>query len=202
MFTYSTNLRGTVTAALNSLANSAIMDEEEEKVKLVFLYSHDVCYVNFLQRRPRRKLLKKILNCLSHGSFLWRLHPKVRRSASRSFRQSFPFRFSKTLSQLAQNLFLQEDASGKICAVQHEGRHCPESIRVRRLRLWVTAKQSETETSPFHLVKELIFVTQRYEHRHDRLETREHDVRTNTVYENYLPGRTDQLKGMEGVRPN
>jgi hypothetical protein len=44
-------------------------------------------------------------------------------------------------------------------------------------------------------VKELIYVTQRYEHRHDKLEVREHDVRTNTVYENYLPGRSDHLKG-------
>ena len=46
-----------------------------------------------------------------------------------------------------------------------------------------------------NLVKELIYVTQRYEHRHDKLEVREHDVRTNTVYENYLPGRPDHLKG-------
>ncbi len=44
-------------------------------------------------------------------------------------------------------------------------------------------------------VKELIYVTQRYEHRHDKLEIREHDVRTNMVYENYLPGRYDHLKG-------
>jgi hypothetical protein len=44
-------------------------------------------------------------------------------------------------------------------------------------------------------VKELIYVTQRYEHRHDKLEVREHDVKTNTVYENYLPGRYDHLKG-------
>ncbi len=44
-------------------------------------------------------------------------------------------------------------------------------------------------------VKELIYVTQRYEHRHDKLEVREHDVRTNMVYENYLPGRYDHLKG-------
>jgi hypothetical protein len=44
-------------------------------------------------------------------------------------------------------------------------------------------------------VKELIYVTQRYQHRHDKLEAREHDVKTNTVYENYLPGRLDHLKG-------
>ncbi|CAF3475818.1 unnamed protein product [Rotaria socialis] len=42
--------------------------------------------------------------------------------------------------------------------------------------------------------KELIYVTQRYDHRHDKLELREHDVRTNMVYEHYLPGRTDHLK--------
>ncbi|CAF2532014.1 unnamed protein product [Rotaria sp. Silwood2] len=42
--------------------------------------------------------------------------------------------------------------------------------------------------------KELIYVTHRYEHRHDKLEVREHDVRTNMVYENYLPGRSDHLK--------
>ena len=47
----------------------------------------------------------------------------------------------------------------------------------------------------FFPVKELIYVTQRYEHRHDKLEVREHDVRTNTVYEHYLPGRNDHLKG-------
>ena len=51
------------------------------------------------------------------------------------------------------------------------------------------------------LVKELIYVTQRYEHRHDKLEVREHDVRTNMVYENYLPGRPDHLKGkMKGCK--
>ena len=49
----------------------------------------------------------------------------------------------------------------------------------------------------FNLVKELIYVTQKYEHRHDKLETREHDVRTNTVDEHYLPGRSDQLKGIK-----
>ncbi|CAF0770374.1 unnamed protein product [Rotaria sordida] len=43
--------------------------------------------------------------------------------------------------------------------------------------------------------KELIYVTQKHEHRHDKLEIREHDVRTNMVYENYLPGRSDHLKG-------
>lgn len=47
----------------------------------------------------------------------------------------------------------------------------------------------------FFLVKELIYVTQKYEHRHDKLSVREHDVRTNMVYENYLPGRNDHLKG-------
>jgi hypothetical protein len=46
-----------------------------------------------------------------------------------------------------------------------------------------------------NLVKDLIYVTQRYEHRHDKLEVREHDVKTNMVYENYLPGRYDHLKG-------
>ena len=45
------------------------------------------------------------------------------------------------------------------------------------------------------IVKDLIYVTQRYEHRHDKLEVREHDVKTNMVYENYLPGRLDHLKG-------
>lgn len=33
MFTYSTNLRGAVTTAPNTLGGSAILDEEEEKVK-------------------------------------------------------------------------------------------------------------------------------------------------------------------------
>ena len=47
----------------------------------------------------------------------------------------------------------------------------------------------------FFKVKELIYVTHRYEHRHDKLEVREHDVRTNTAYEHYLPGRNDHLKG-------
>lgn len=47
-----------------------------------------------------------------------------------------------------------------------------------------------------NLVKELIYVTQKYEHRHDKLSVREHDVRTNMVYENYLPGRNDHLKGI------
>lgn len=46
-----------------------------------------------------------------------------------------------------------------------------------------------------NLVKELIYVTHRYQHRHDKLEVREHDVRTNMVYENYFPGRSDHLKG-------
>ena len=55
-------------------------------------------------------------------------------------------------------------------------------------------------TSSFRIpVKELIYVTHRYEHRHDKLEVREHDVRTNMVYENYLPGRPDQLKGKTEV---
>lgn len=33
MFTYSTNLRGTITASLNASAGGALLDEEEEKVK-------------------------------------------------------------------------------------------------------------------------------------------------------------------------
>jgi hypothetical protein len=36
MFTYSTNLRGTITATTNTLGGSAIMDDEEEKVKELF----------------------------------------------------------------------------------------------------------------------------------------------------------------------
>jgi hypothetical protein len=36
MFTYSTNLHGTVTATLNTLGNSAILDDEEEKVNYFF----------------------------------------------------------------------------------------------------------------------------------------------------------------------
>lgn len=45
------------------------------------------------------------------------------------------------------------------------------------------------------LVKELIYVTQRYLHRQDKLEERGHDVRSNVVSESYLPGRSDHLKG-------
>jgi hypothetical protein len=47
----------------------------------------------------------------------------------------------------------------------------------------------------FHLVKELIYVTQRYEHRQDKLQERENDIRVSTTYEHYLPGRQDHLKG-------
>lgn len=50
-----------------------------------------------------------------------------------------------------------------------------------------------------NLVKELIYVTHRYQHRHDKLEVREHDVRTNMVYENYFPGRSDHLKGNSNI---
>jgi hypothetical protein len=32
MFTYSTNLHGAITATLNTVGNSAMLDEEEEKV--------------------------------------------------------------------------------------------------------------------------------------------------------------------------
>jgi len=43
MFTYSTNLRGTITATLNTVAGSALLDEEEEKVNhflliIIYLY--------------------------------------------------------------------------------------------------------------------------------------------------------------------
>lgn len=33
MFTYSTNLRGTITSTLNTAGGSVLLDEEEEKVK-------------------------------------------------------------------------------------------------------------------------------------------------------------------------
>jgi hypothetical protein len=35
MFTYSTNLRGTITATTNTMGGSAILDDEEEKVYFI-----------------------------------------------------------------------------------------------------------------------------------------------------------------------
>ncbi|CAF1491863.1 unnamed protein product [Adineta ricciae] len=42
--------------------------------------------------------------------------------------------------------------------------------------------------------KDLIYIICRYEHRYDKLETREYDVQTNRVYEKYRPGRYDHWK--------
>ncbi|UJR09242.1 hypothetical protein I4U23_013488 [Adineta vaga] len=42
--------------------------------------------------------------------------------------------------------------------------------------------------------KELIYMTCQYEYRYDKLEIREHDVKINTIYEKYRPGRNDHLK--------
>jgi hypothetical protein len=41
MFTYSTNLRGTITATLNTAGGSALLDEDEEKVKDFLLIDFD-----------------------------------------------------------------------------------------------------------------------------------------------------------------
>ena len=41
----------------------------------------------------------------------------------------------------------------------------------------------------------MICTTVRYQHRHDKLESRESDTRINMVFEHFLPGRPDHLKG-------
>ncbi|CAF1459778.1 unnamed protein product [Adineta ricciae] len=41
---------------------------------------------------------------------------------------------------------------------------------------------------------DLIYIICRYEHRYDKLEMREYDVKTNRVYEKYRPGRNDHWK--------
>jgi hypothetical protein len=46
-----------------------------------------------------------------------------------------------------------------------------------------------------NLVKEFLYVTFYYEHRHDKLDIREYDDRINMIYEKYRPGRHDHLKG-------
>ena len=51
------------------------------------------------------------------------------------------------------------------------------------------------------LVNELTHVTYSYEHRHDKLDVREHDLQTSTVYETYRPGRTDRVKGTRMAVP-
>ncbi|CAF1082366.1 unnamed protein product [Adineta steineri] len=42
--------------------------------------------------------------------------------------------------------------------------------------------------------KEFIYVTYHYEHRYDKLEIREHNIKMNTIKEKYRPGRNDHLK--------
>ena len=56
-------------------------------------------------------------------------------------------------------------------------------------------------TSDCSVVNELTHVTYSYEHRHDKLDVREHDLQTNTVYETYRPGRTDRVKGRRMAMP-
>jgi hypothetical protein len=42
MFTYSTNLRGTITSTLNTAGGNALLDDEEEKVdEFVFLFFYE-----------------------------------------------------------------------------------------------------------------------------------------------------------------
>ena len=113
MFTYSTNLRGTITATLNSMGNAAMMDEEEEK-PATEATQKDIemppSWVSPLEITPK-------------GSLSSRVHHLRHRSPS--------FRFSEKIPKYSQNVFLQEDPRGKIRAVQHERWHRFESLRVR-----------------------------------------------------------------------
>jgi len=70
MFTYSTNLRGTVTATLNSVGGSALLDEDEEKVnEFLLFYGENMSSISFRQVLKRHK---KISNSHHHGFFLFK----------------------------------------------------------------------------------------------------------------------------------
>ncbi len=66
MFTYSTNLGGTITSTLNAAGGSALLDDEEEKVDEFLFFIK----MNFLSIRQLSKPRKKILNYHHHGFFL------------------------------------------------------------------------------------------------------------------------------------
>ncbi|CAF0982733.1 unnamed protein product [Adineta steineri] len=142
MFTYSTSLRGAVTATLNTIGNSAILDEEEDK-GTAETTQKDIevppSWVRHLDLTP--------------AEFQNR-YPHSRKT----------YFYKKTRVEKYAPYFMKDG---------------------------IVLKISEFADYDF---KELIYVTQKYEHRHDKLEERGHDIRTNTVCETYLPGRPDQLK--------
>ena len=114
MFTYSTNLRGTITATLNSMGNAAMMDEEEEK-PATEATQKDIelppSWVSPLEITPKGSL-PSIVHLLRHDS------------------SSPSFRFPEAISEYSKDVFLQENPRGKIRAVQYEGWYCFESLRI------------------------------------------------------------------------
>ena len=120
------------------------------------------------------------------------IHPKSERGA-RPNRSILSFSLSTTLSEWSKTILLQEDGGGEIRTLQCERRTGSEGLRIPR-SLWQVPLRSPGY-STIDLVQEYLYVTFHYEHRHDKLDRREHDLRTKIVAEKYRPGRQDRLKG-------
>ncbi|CAF1062156.1 unnamed protein product [Adineta ricciae] len=142
MFTYSANLRGTLTATLNTVGNSAILDEEDEK--------------------PSTEATQKDIELPPS----WVDHLVL---TKKEFQERYPH---------CRKTYFYKKTRVEKYAPYH-------------MKDGIILKVSEFADYDF---KDLIYVTQKYAHRQDKLEERRHDVRSNIVYENYLPGRSDHLK--------
>ena len=203
MFTYSTNLRGTSHSDIKYNAAGSVNSRRGGRERLVhFDSSHSLIdsifqFVLVPDRQTAETTQKRYWATSIMGSSIWTSHQKVPSHINLSIHApttSFVHLqiFKNVILMLEKTYFYKKTRvekyapySTKDGIVLKVSEFADYDCKWRSVTI-----QKKIPQYPFGLsVKELIYVTQRYEHRHDKLEVREHDVRTNTVYENYHPGR-------------